>query len=425
MSHIEHDTVVACASAPGAYQAVLRLSGTAAATVAHKAGLVLGAPWTMHSQEWTLGAGACPCRIIFYQAPRSFTGCDLVEIMIPGSPDVVELAWSTLIDAGALAATPGAFTRMAVATGKLRLDQAEAVLALAQAPTATAARQALERLRGALSARLGEIRDRLITFRALVEAGLDFVDEADVRAYNPVILQRELVDMRASIASFCVVADQCEDTPRICLVGTANAGKSALFNRLSGAHALVSPVAGTTRDWLDAPLVIGGRTVRLIDTAGWMEQRLTTVLDDHAVAAGRSLLHGATLIIACSAPDAPLPADHGLATDTTLIVATKSDMGVRDGRAVVAVSATTGEGLPALLGIVTERLGGIASGEPRQQRLLSACMQVLDVLTKKLPPDELLADDLRRCADLLGELIGTTTTDDVLEAIFSRFCIGK
>jgi tRNA modification GTPase len=215
------------------------------------------------------------------------------------------------------------------------------------------------------------------------------------------------------------------DEPTVCLVGPANAGKSALFAALTGALALVSPVAGTTRDPLEATWQIGGRTLRLIDTAGWLEA--ANGLEAEAVAAGRSTLAGAALIVVCSAADArcPTPLPRECDPQRTLVLATKADLGGIDERAVLAVSAQTGTGLAALAGLVSERLGGTASGEPRQQRLLLAADAALAPLGLDLPDDALLAEDLRRAAEALGELLGATTPDDVLEAIFSRFCIGK
>jgi tRNA modification GTPase len=423
------DTIAACASATGGHSAVLRLSGPQAHAIAQRAGLVLGAPWTAAESAWSLAGGTCPCRVLSCPGPRSFTGCDLVEITVPGAVDLVELALAALFAAGAHPALPGGFTRQALANGRLSLDQAEAVLALAQAADADAARQALDRLCGALAERLGAVRERIIYLRALVEAGLDFSEEPDVRAFEPTALQQELANLRAEVAAFRTAADQFEGEPRVCLVGRANAGKSALFNALAGGSALVSPVAGTTRDWLDATWDVGGRNVRLVDTAGWLDAA-THHLDAAAIAAGRALIDSAALILACSAPDAPLPSDHGLPSGRTLIIATKADVigaaahGAEAG-AVLAVSADDGTGLPALRGLVAERLGAVASGEPRQQRLLARADAILGALAAHLPDDVLLADDLRRAADLLGELIGATTPDDVLNTIFGRFCIGK
>jgi tRNA modification GTPase len=377
--------------------------------------------------------------VLFAPAGRSFTGCDLVEVTLPGSRDLVGLALDALVAAGAEPATPGAFTRQALAHGRLTLDQAEAILALSQASTANATTQALERLRGVLADELGAVRERLLQLRAQVEAGLDFIEEADVRVFDPAALIRELAELRAIIGRWRVAADAVEAHPRVCLAGPANAGKSALFNRLIGGGsppALVSPVAGTTRDWLDGEWNIGGRVVRLVDTAGGQQGARgegrgargenSTSIDEAAIAASRQTLTGAALVLVCSAPDARLAdGDYGFDPTKSLVIATKSDLGPPDPRAVLAVSAVTGEGLEQLAGLVAARLGGVGGGEPRQQRLLAETDAILGRLAGDLPADELLADDLRRAADLLGELIGVTTPDEVLDAIFSRFCIGK
>jgi len=145
------------------------------------------------------------------------------------------------------------------------------------------------------------------------------------------------------------------------------------------------------------------------------------------MAAGAAMLGGAALIIACSAPDAPCPPSLPADCDPvrTIVVATKSDLGAPDSRAVVAVSAHHEHGLATLTGLVGERLGMIASGEPRQQRLLAVADAILAQLSCRLPEDALLADDIRRAADAVGEVLGATTSDDVLNAIFGRFCIGK
>ncbi len=419
----DEPTIVACATAVGGDSALIRLSGSSAASIAQRAGVRLAPAWEVTTHDWPLAGGRCPCRTVLASGPRSFTGFDLVEIMLPGSADLVALALDALIAAGAEPASPGAFARQALANGRLTLDRAEAILAVAQAGDAAAARQAIARLRGALADDVATVRRQVIDVRALVEAGLDFIDEADVRAYDPARLRSLLSEVRSVLARWRVTADALEGEPVVCLVGPANAGKSALFNRLAGANALVSPVAGTTRDWLDARWEVGGRTVRLIDTAGWLDA--ARGLDADGIAAGRRTIAGAALVLACSAPDAPLMQQHDLPA-TAVVIATKADLVARpDPRAVLAVSANDGTGLVQLTGLVADRLAAVGAGEPRQQRLLAEVDVLLARLTTHLPGDELLADDLRRTSDLLGDLLGITTTDDVLEAIFSRFCIGK
>lgn len=416
------ETIAACASAVGGLCAVLRLSGPRARAVAETAGLSVPPPWRVEGQSWRLAGGACPCRVLFAPQGRSFTGCDLIEVTLPGSRDLVELALHALIGAGASQAAPGAFSRQALANGRLSLPQAEAIHALATAPTEAAARLAVDRLRGALADDVARVREELLRLRAQIEASLDFMEEEDVRAFTPPALQQSIGELADTIARWIVAADSLGQEPVVALVGPANAGKSALFARLTGKPALVSPIAGTTRDWLDGTWMIGDRAVRLIDTAGWLDD-LPSHLDRAALDAARKLLPGAALILACSAPDAPLPKDRQF--ERMLVVGTKCDLPGRDERAMVSVSAVTGAGLPQLADIVGEGFAATPAGEPRQQRLLGETAALLARLRRKIPADVLLAEDLRRAADLLGELIGATTPDDILDAIFSKFCIGK
>ncbi len=415
--------VVAAATAVGGLTAVIRLAGAGAFDVARRLALPVAEAPAVASGPWHPEGrpGGVPVRVRAARAPRTATGTDLIEIDVPGSPDLVEQVLAALVRAGAEPARPGDFTRLALAHGRLDLDQALAVLALATAPDAAAAAGALDRLRGALHADLAPVRDRLLYLRALVEAGLDFLDEADVRAFDPVALQAEAGVLAARLGRWRSAADAVEAMPTVVLAGPANAGKSALFAALTGTPALVSPVAGTTRDALEAPWDLGGRTVRLIDTAGWMDA--APGLDATAIADGRRQVASAAVVLACSAPDAPLPADHGLPVGRTVVLATKTDLGPADPRAAIGLRLP-GPTL-ALAGLVAGRLAATPAGEPRQQRLLAEAQGLLSALARQLPADELLAEDLRRAADLLADLLGATTPDDVLDAIFSRFCIGK
>jgi tRNA modification GTPase len=168
--------------------------------------------------------------------------------------------------------------------------------------------------------------------------------------------------------------------------------------------------------------LIGERPVRVIDTAGWLTH--AEGIDAAGVAAGQTVVAAATIILACSAPDARL-GDMSHLPDRTIILATKADLGAPDPRASLAVSATTGTGLDALHQCVAEQLTHVGSNDQRQQRLLLAADAIIVRLSQRLPGDELLAEDLRQTADLLGDLLGITTPDDILNAIFGRFCIGK
>lgn len=415
------ETICACATATGGHAALLRLSGGDTRAIAARAALPLPEPWRWRAGDWPLAGGRCPVRVLLAPAGRSFTGCDLVEILLPGAPDLVELALAALRTAGAAPAPPGGFARQALANGRLTLDRAEALLAVVHAPDANAARAAVARLRGALADELAPARARLIALRAEVEAQLDLADEG-LAASDAAALRAELAALRGVLARWRVAAEGGGGLPVVALAGPANAGKSALFARLTGAPALVSPVAGTTRDALEADWDLGGRRVRLVDTAGWLAD--APGIEAEAVARARAIAQTAALVLACSAPDAPLPLDAALPAGA-LVLATKADLGPCDARAALAVSARSGAGLAELTALVAGRLAGTGLAEPRQQRLLAEGEALAATLALRLPPDELLAEDLRRLADLLGDLIGATTADDVLDAIFARFCVGK
>lgn len=437
-------TICACASASGGTAALVRLSGPRAFAIAASAGI--------ETRCWRLGpesgpgygsataVATCPVRTLFRRGPHTATGHDLVEILVPGAADLVALGLAALHAAGAEPAAPGAFTRQAVATGRLSLDRAEAVLALAQASDAQAAAAALARLQGALAADLQPLKADLLRVRALVESGLDFLDEHDVRPWNPDHVIANLTTIVTHLDGWLIAAGSLENIPLICLVGAPNAGKSALFAELTGEPALISPIAGTTRDHLDARCDLLGRAVRLVDTAGWLSTAFPRVdhgdLELQAVDAGKEVAASADLVVACAAPDAPLP-EHldiaqtlGIPANKVVIIATKSDLAApADPRAVLAISVAEGHGLAALRGLLSQRLAPQATGSARQQGLLRAAITHLHAAIAQArrsdDQDALMADDLRRASQLLDEVVGTTTDDDVLNAIFAAFCIGK
>lgn len=436
MATLREPTICACASASGGTAALVRLSGPRAFAIAAFAGI--------ETRCWRLGTGTsaatCPVRTLFRRGPYTATGHDLVEILVPGAADLVALGLAALHAAGAEPAAPGAFTRQAVATGRLSLDRAEAVLALAQASDAQAAAAALARLQGALAADLQPLKALLLRVRALVESGLDFLDEHDVRPWNPDLVIADLTAIVTYLGRWLIAADSLENVPLICLVGAPNAGKSALFAELTGEPALISPIAGTTRDHLDARCDLLGRTVRLVDTAGWLSTAFPRVdqcdLERQAVDAGKKIAVSADLVVACAAPDAPLP-EHldiaetlGIPANRVVIIATKSDLTApADPRAVLAVSVAEGHSMAALRGLLSQRLAPHATGSARQQGLLRAAIAHLHAAIAQArrsdDQDALLADDLRRASQHLDEVVGTTTDDDVLNAIFTAFCIGK
>ena len=408
---------------------MLRISGKDAVQHCQQAGLRLPQAWEIQHSTWQIHETQIPCRILFAAGPNSFTGYDCIEISLPASAVLIEHCLQHCLSVGMLSAGPGAFCRQALANKRMHLDQAEAILALTQASDADACQDALARLRGALSKDIEALRQQCIELRARVEAGLDFLDEEDVRAYDHHALLTALQDMKRRLQSWQRAAVSLGDDPVVCLIGMANAGKSALFKALSGSEALVSDQAGTTRDFLQTDWNCNGRHLTLIDTAGWLTERSNSLdtIDQAALQAGQEIVDHAQFIIACSAPDARLPDDiqERLQGRAHVICSSKADLGVIDERAALAVSIDNPNSLSALRAFIAEQLGLSASGEPRQQRHIRAAIAVIESLQHMLPPDELLADDLRQIAEHLGDLIGITTTDDIMDVIFSRFCIGK
>ncbi|TVR10939.1 MAG: hypothetical protein EA401_11820 [Planctomycetota bacterium] len=419
----------ACASAPGGARALLRVAGISRQTLEEWLGLSRIVPWRPFEGVWPLASGGgVPMRLLWCPGPRSFTGDDLCEITVPGSSALIEVVQEDLQQRGLEQAQPGYFARRALANGRLRLDQAEALLAVVHARDGSAARRAVALLRGGLGDEVAELRQRLLHQRALVEAGLDFMEEADVRAYEPAALQAELRDVAGCCRRWLRAAASQEHIPTVVLAGKANAGKSALFNVLTHGDALVSDTPGTTRDWLDGAWQLPQRGCRLVDTAGWLDAHVgTTALDQQAIARGKALLHGAAVVLWCSAPDAPLPQELPDIPGPSLLVANKSDLGIPHHQAPdIAVSAKTGAGLEELAHIVDEYLAPVAGLPRRQHYLLQQAAEQCQVLSDRpLPDDVCLAADLRSIADLLGELIGTVTSDEILGTIFGQFCIGK
>ena len=412
-------TIAACASGAGGPVALIRLSGPHAFGIAARAGFAI-------TDSGMAGNGVLPLphRCLARRGPATATGFDLIELLIPGASAACELALAGLIAAGAIRAAPGGFTRQALANRRMGLDQAEGLLALAQAGDAAAAAAGLARVRGALADDVAPLRQQLLALRADVEAGLDFLDEHDVRQAGNPALDARLAHLSQRLERWLVATAAVEGLPVVLLVGQPNAGKSALYAAVSGAPALISPIPGTTRDHLDSEVDLAGVRIRLVDTAGWLTT--SDVLDQAAVEQGRSLLTSASLILACSAPDARLADDlAGLSPERVVIIATKADLDAPvDPRASLAVSVTANTGLEALRGLIRRRVLSHAGGEPRQQRCLQEACTAL-VRARRATADELLADDLRRAGDHLSDLLGITTDEAVLEAIFARFCIGK
>jgi tRNA modification GTPase len=376
---------------------------------------------------------------IFFAAPESYTGNDLVELTLHGSPVVVRGLIEAVIRRGGRMAEPGEFTERAVLNGKLDLVQAEAVADLINARTGVQARLSLGNLGGALSARAQAIRESLVDLISRLEAALDFAEEG----YE--FITAEGVAER--ISSAIGEAEALLETARrgrataegltAVILGRPNAGKSTLLNAMCGLErAIVTPVAGTTRDLLRETLEIGGLPVTVIDTAGLRETR--EEVEEIGIRRSREAAEHADLVLYLVDTVAGLTAEDQreiASLRDPRVVWTKTDLAPPPEDAV-GISAATGEGLPALLAEmdrwVEERWtvpeGVTALVNRRQQDAMEEVLGALGAAREGVGEgvsEEMLLVDLYRAARGIGMLTGDISHEEMMEAIFSRFCIGK
>jgi tRNA modification GTPase len=377
-----------------------------------------------------------PAVVYSMPGPKSYTGQDCVELHTISSPPLVDLLIGTLLDAGARAAGPGEFTMRAFLAGKKDLTQAEAVLAIIEAGTDDELKEALAQLAGGVTRPLQTVRDDLLNLLADVEAGLDFTEEDIQFADKKDILLRlgagmaHLINLRKQLDDRAV-----SDRPyRVALVGEPNAGKSTLFNALAGVRAaIVSAVPGTTRDYVTRSVTLRGTNVELIDTAG--RQSATNAIEEQAQRLGREQANKADLILWC-VPAEEWQAERRPPPDLdparTVTVVTKSDL-VSVHTEHPTTSAKTGRGIAELRRLLSDRAQGARSAPLAPS--LSRCRHHVEKGLGHLraahhavlfdDPAEMLALELRLALDQIGEMAGAVYTDDLLDRIFSRFCIGK
>jgi tRNA modification GTPase len=437
------DTIVALSSAPGpGGRAIVRLSGPAAVPLATAlftaAEAVQPSPRRRYEGELRLPgiAAPLPADLYVWPGPHSYTGQDVVELHTLSSPPLVERLIAALLDAGARAALPGEFTQRAFLAGKLDLTRAEAVLAVIEAGSRDELKHALAQLAGGIAQPLHEVRDDLLNLLADVEAGLDFAEE-DIHFVEP---EQLLLRLGKALALITLLGKQLEGRSlagrpfRAVLAGRPNVGKSSLFNVLTGAAALVSPEPGTTRDYLIRRLNLEGVVVELVDTAGW--QKVGDVIIEQAQQLGGEQARQADLVLLCLEAGRPLEDEEHerlrQREPAVVGVATKCDVGVPL-PGLLATSATTGTGLEALKALLAERARlhmkpGLAPSLSRCRHHVERCLDHLRRAHRTVlfaDPAEVLALELRGALDQLGEMVGAVYTDDLLDRIFSRFCIGK
>jgi tRNA modification GTPase len=434
------DTIVALSSAagPGA-RAVMRLSGKRAFAIAAALfpdldlQLLAGRLWHTGVVHFDQLASPLPVDALCWRGPKTYTAQDVVELHTLGSMPLVELLMSRCLELGARAAQPGEFTMRAFLAGKLDLTRAEAVLGVIEARDRGELTEALTQLGGGVAQPLQALREDLLSLLADVEAGLDFADE-HIEFVDQTALLHRLTKALAHVTLLRRQIDQrtlAQRPFRAVLAGPPNAGKSTLFNALVGKDAaLVSDVPGTTRDWLQATITLGDVKIELIDTAGL--RPAADALEGAAQELGRGQVDRADLVLWCRAPDDRGSEAPGADGATLLPLATKSDLGTA-ASGVLAVSARTGAGLSELRRELTQRAkahGGspLAASLSRCRHHVEACLQHLRAahgLVLEEEPAELLALELRLSLEEIGAMVGAVYTDDLLDRIFSRFCIGK
>jgi tRNA modification GTPase len=455
---MNQDTIVALATGGTGALSVIRLSGPEAKAITQvhvRKDLGSVESHTVHfalfnavSRDFELRLTPIDEVLIAYFAHgKSFTGEETIEIHCHGSSYIQQTIIQSLVAEGARLATPGEFTQRAFINGKLDLSQAEAIADLIASQSQQAHAMALNQLRGTFSHELSALREKLIEFASLIELELDFGEEdvafADRSALIDLV-QQVLAKVKRLISSFALGNAMKEGVP-VAIVGAPNAGKSSLLNYLLGEErAIVSEIAGTTRDVIEETLNIDGIRFRLMDTAGIRETSET--IEAMGIARSQEKITRARVVLALSDASnaSQMEADRVWVDDMRvsypekeiLWVANKTDLHAVNLPVDYAISAVTGAGINALTHALSERIK--QDFDVNQETIVSnvrhvealeqtqtALFAALNGLSNQLPAD-LVAMDIRSAMRSLGNITGEIEMDtDILGTIFSRFCIGK
>jgi tRNA modification GTPase len=429
---IERSTIVGVATgtADGGV-AIVRLSGTRAIAIAEALGGELGTPRRLVRRSLSVGASHEDALVVVMPAPASFTGEDVVELHVHAGARNVEQIVTACVDAGAVPAGAGAFSRRAFELGRLTLEQAEGIAALIGAQTDAALDQARRLVAGELGREVDAVVDRVVELRAEIEARLDFpedVDGPDLERWGV-----EISQVRGVIGDWLARYDagaRARTRPRVVLAGPPNAGKSSLFNALVGyARSIVTPQPGTTRDWVEAEIELGAFACVVVDTAGLRE--VVDAIERAGVERSHEQIEGADLVLwieAADAEDAAVPELAGCAVER---IETKRDLATRRStwRGVSTRDAASVDALREWLrgAIVGTESGWI--GLLRHRESAAAAAHELEIAAGKFDALELVAFHLGVAADRLAEIRGRSALgpigEDVMARIFARFCIGK
>jgi tRNA modification GTPase len=441
------ETIAAPASGQGrAGIAVIRISGSRARTALET--MAGGAPPPRRAAlrrivdprtGETLDRGL----VLWMPGPASFTGEDMAELHVHGGRSVVAGILAALIEGcGCRPADPGEFTRRAFANGKLDLAAVEGLADLIDAETAAQRRQALLQLDGALGRQTELWSERLLAATAWIEAALDFSDEADVPGSAVAAARTDIQAVAAEIGHALATdagrGERLRDGFAVAIAGPPNAGKSTLLNALAQRDiAIVSPIAGTTRDLLEVRLDLGGLPIRLVDMAGLRDS--SDPIEMMGIARAHRQIEQADLVLWL----VPLDMDRSVGNSPVaphLAIGSKADMDAsadsdaKYGELLLKISAATGAGLDTLLAEIRARaeatigVGDSLLTRARHRAALADAQAHLiraEAGAAQGLGEELVADDLRRAVRALGRITGRVDVEDVLGVIFARFCIGK
>jgi tRNA modification GTPase len=432
-------TIYALASAPGkAGVAVIRISGPRAVAACGFLGMACPAPRAATLASLRHGGVLLDqALVLYFNAPHSFTGEDVVELHLHGSSAVVRAVLDALAQMDGLRlAEPGEFTRRAFLNNKIDLAQAEGLADLIDAETTAQHAQALRQLGGEASRRVAALREAVLTPLALLEAYIDFPDEEIPDAVLDETTAR-VAGLAGEIRALLDdggIGEKIRDGMEIVILGPPNAGKSSLLNALARRDvAIVSEHAGTTRDMIEVHLELGGYAVTLIDTAGLREQA------EHAVeeegmrrARARAARADFTLLLLDGRTAAQTYPDFAAEAEGALLVLTKSDIASPPtGLDGIALSTVTGDGMERLITALRAKVEARMVDRPsplitraRHRATLAEALRPLEGWTLHAPL-EISCEQLRASAAALGKMTGKIWVDDVLDLVFSRFCIGK
>ncbi len=443
------DTIVAIATPLGrGGLGTVRLSGSESRKIAENLLRFAEGPrwrsWANQFAEFVDTDGALVDQVVvgFFAAPRSYTAEDIVEITCHGAPVVLRFCLERAIAQGARLAEPGEFTLRAYANGRIDLPQAEAIRELIDATTLYQARVAAQQMEGSVSRRIAPIKEQLLELISLLEAGIDFAED-DISVASPEEILRRLTPvqdaLRQLITSFATGKLVFQGFT-LAIAGRPNVGKSSLFNRLlEQDRAIVTDIPGTTRDTVSEATAIAGVPLKVMDTAGIREG--SDLIENLGIARSYQAMADADLTLLVIDLSQPLTDEDRLLMDKLedrrpLLVGNKADLGSQQNSDFLAVSALTGQGIAQLRQVILDRLApeGLAAPESgsitsiRHEALLREAFEAIANARRAVEfhiPHEMLLIDLYAALRPIDAVTGATTADDILNRIFSTFCIGK